>query len=246
MLAVEKLDLLLMLIFQAPTPVNTVTRGDIDIVKLSTAFPDKQNVFEIHTKSGIVWYLQTTSYVSCWSKWWEGLHVVESCLVFNMVALSYGMMYTLRKTWEHEETGRVVGGNTWEQLPTTFSAKVLQLQYLFVPNKMPILAFMHDAVPNLFPLYASQIFKAIFPSQLKYCITVLEIIPEIYFWKRHGRGRYTSDSCAIQGYFHFLFIHCITLFEIILEIVFGKRHDPGQITYLTQKTEDNIIVEDKN
>ena len=38
----------------------------------------------------------------------------------------------------------------------------------------------------------------------------------------------------------------ITLFEIILEIVFGKRHDPGQITYLTQKTEDNIIVEDKN
>jgi len=45
----------------APTPVSTVTRGDINLVKLSTAFPDKQNVFEIHTKSGIVWYLQTTS-----------------------------------------------------------------------------------------------------------------------------------------------------------------------------------------
>lgn len=45
----------------APNPVATVTRGDIDAVKLSSAFPDKKNVFEIHTKSGIVWYLQTTS-----------------------------------------------------------------------------------------------------------------------------------------------------------------------------------------
>lgn len=43
---------------QAPTPVNTVTRGDIDKVKLSDSFPDKKNVFEVHTKSGIVWYLQ--------------------------------------------------------------------------------------------------------------------------------------------------------------------------------------------
>ncbi|XP_029195385.2 uncharacterized protein LOC114961005 isoform X2 [Acropora millepora] len=48
----------------APTPVNSVTRGDIDEVKLSTAFPDKQNVFEIHTKSGLVWYLQSNSNVS--------------------------------------------------------------------------------------------------------------------------------------------------------------------------------------
>ncbi|KAJ7373364.1 Protein yif1b [Desmophyllum pertusum] len=45
----------------APTPVNTVTRGDIHTVKLSTSFPDKQNVFEVHTKSGVLWYLQTTS-----------------------------------------------------------------------------------------------------------------------------------------------------------------------------------------
>ena len=34
--------------------------------------------------------------------------------------------------------------------------------------------------------------------------------------------------------------------KIIPEIVFGKRHDPGQITCLTQKTEDSIIVEEKN
>ena len=40
---------------------------------------------------------------------------------------------------------------------------------------MPILAFTRDAVPDLFPLCASQIFKAILPSQLKYCVTVLEI-----------------------------------------------------------------------
>ncbi|XP_078349339.1 uncharacterized protein LOC144634295 [Oculina patagonica] len=45
----------------APTPVNTVTRGDINAVKLSTSFPDRQNVFEVHTKSGVVWYLQATS-----------------------------------------------------------------------------------------------------------------------------------------------------------------------------------------
>ena len=58
-------------------------------------------------------------------------------------------------------------------------------------------------------------------------------------------GADTYLTRAIQGYLYFLFIHCFTLFEIILEITFGKFHDLGQITYLTQKTEDNIIVEDK-
>ena len=51
----------------------------------------------------------------------------------------------------------------------------------WIPNKMPILAFTSDAVPDSLPLYASQIFKAILPSQLKYCLTVLEIIQEISF-----------------------------------------------------------------
>ena len=55
-----------------------------------------------------------------------------------------------------------------------------------------------------------------------------------------------SDSRAIQGYLYFLFIYWITVFEIISEIAFGKRHDPGWIPYLTQKTEDNTIVDDKN
>ena len=67
----------------------------------------------------------------------------------------------------------------------------------FRANKTPTLAFTRDAVPDLFPLYTSQIFKAILPSQLKYCVTVLEITPEISFWKRHGTGSYTSDSRAI-------------------------------------------------
>ena len=35
-------------------------------------------------------------------------------------------------------------------------------------NKTPILAFTRDAVPDLFPLYASQNYKAILPSELKY------------------------------------------------------------------------------
>lgn len=51
----------------APTPVNTVTRGDIDKVKLSDSFPDKKNVFEVHTKSGIVWYLQCATPEEMWS-----------------------------------------------------------------------------------------------------------------------------------------------------------------------------------
>ena len=50
-----------------------------------------------------------------------------------------------------------------------------------IRNKMPILAFTRAAVPDLFPFYASQIFKAILHSQLKYCVTVLEIIPEMSF-----------------------------------------------------------------
>lgn len=49
---------------QAPAPVATVTRGDIASVKPSSTFQDKRNVFEVHTKSGLVWYLQSTSPVS--------------------------------------------------------------------------------------------------------------------------------------------------------------------------------------
>lgn len=45
----------------APTPVATVTRGDIASVKPSSTFQDKRNVFEVHIKSGLVWYLQSTS-----------------------------------------------------------------------------------------------------------------------------------------------------------------------------------------
>ena len=43
---------------------------------------------------------------------------------------------------------------------------------------MPILAFTPGAVPEFFLLYALQIFKAILPSQSKYCVTVLEIIQD--------------------------------------------------------------------
>ena len=111
-------------------------------------------------------------------------------------------------------------------------------------DKMPILAFTRDTVPDLFPLYASQIFEAILPSQLKYCVTVLEIIPEISSWKRHDWGRYISGSRAVQGYLYFPFIYCITLFEIIPEIAVmtrGRLH----IWLRRQKVKDNIIVEDK-
>ena len=48
-------------------------------------------------------------------------------------------------------------------------------------DKMPILAFTRDAVPDLFQLYASQIFQAILPSQLKFYVTVLKIILDISF-----------------------------------------------------------------
>ena len=43
------------------------------------------------------------------------------------------------------------------------------------------------------------------------------------------RGKYTSDSRAIQDYLYFLLIYCVTLLEIIPEIAFGKRQEPQQI-----------------
>ena len=62
---------------------------------------------------------------------------------------------------------------------------------LFIVHyNMSILAFTRATVPDLSLLYASQIFKAILPSQLKYCVTALEFIPEISFGKCHDRGRY--------------------------------------------------------
>ena len=56
-----------------------------------------------------------------------------------------------------------------------------------------------------------------------------------------------ADTYLNHALFRAIYISHLstTLFEIILEIAFGKPHDLGQITYLTQKTEDNVIVEDK-
>ena len=99
--------------------------------------------------------------------------------------------------------------------------------------------------PHLFPLYASQIFKtnktANFQSYSPFAIEILRYGTRL----RHDRGRYISDSRVIQGYLYFLYIYCITLLEIIPEIVFGKRHDPGEITYLTHRTEGNILLKTK-
>ena len=54
-------------------------------------------------------------------------------------------------------------------------------------------------------LIKPQTFKAILPSQLKYCVTVLEIIPEIVFGKRHepGLNSFIQKDCVI-------FYRCVT------------------------------------
>ncbi|XP_032225017.1 uncharacterized protein LOC5500726 isoform X1 [Nematostella vectensis] len=46
----------------APQPVGSITRGDIADVKVSSQYPGKENVFELYTRSGQVWYLQANSY----------------------------------------------------------------------------------------------------------------------------------------------------------------------------------------
>jgi len=42
-------------------PVATITRGEITQVKQSTAYPGRNNVFEIVQKSGVIWYCQASS-----------------------------------------------------------------------------------------------------------------------------------------------------------------------------------------
>ena len=59
---------------------------------------------------------------------------------------------------------------------------------------------------------------------------------------------YLTHALCRAIYISYLFIalHYWRLFESIPEIYFWENvNDPGQITYLTQKTEDNTIVEDK-
>ena len=56
-------------------------------------------------------------------------------------------------------------------------------------------------------------------------------------------GRENRAQCLIFFCLGSLFTGYIT--EIIPKIAFGKRHDPGQIAYVTQKTEGNITVQDK-
>ena len=108
-------------------------------------------------------------------------------------------------------------------------------------NKMPILAFKRDAVPDLFPLYASQIFKAI----LVYPFFAIEIFCVRY--SRSYRKFFSekvmtgADTWQILTCYSGLFIFFIYQLHYIIRDhtgnSFEKCHDPGQITYLTQKTE---------
>ena len=84
-------------------------------------------------------------------------------------------------------------------------------------NKMPIMAFTRDAVPDLFPLYASQIFKAILPSQLKYCVTVFEIIPEIFENVMTGAVTYRTHAL-----FRAIYIFPIYLLHYIIRDYTGN------------------------
>ncbi|XP_031563827.1 dual adapter for phosphotyrosine and 3-phosphotyrosine and 3-phosphoinositide-like [Actinia tenebrosa] len=45
----------------APEPLGSITRGDIADVNECNQFQGKTNVFELHTKSGVVWFLQADS-----------------------------------------------------------------------------------------------------------------------------------------------------------------------------------------
>ena len=78
-------------------------------------------------------------------------------------------------------------------------------------NKFSILAFTRDALPDLLPFYASQIFKAVIPSQLKYCVTVLEIILE-FLSENVMAG---SDTYLIHALFRAIYIPYLSIASII-------------------------------
>ena len=50
--------------FKAAVPHGSITRGDISLVKTSDSFPGLPYVFELYTKTGLIWYLQASSQVS--------------------------------------------------------------------------------------------------------------------------------------------------------------------------------------
>ena len=63
-----------------------------------------------------------------------------------------------------------------------------------------------------------------------------------------GADTYLTHTSAGLFIFPIYLLHYIIVdySRAYRKLFLGKRHDPGQIKYLTQKTEDNTIVEDKN
>ena len=116
-------------------------------------------------------------------------------------------------------------------------------------NKMPILAFTRDAVPDLFPLYASQIFKAI----LVYPFFAIEIFCVRYsrsyqkfFTEKVMTG---ADTWQILACYSGLFIFFIYQLHYIIQDhtrnCFWKMSWPRP-DYISDSKDRNIIVEDKN
>ena len=99
-------------------------------------------------------------------------------------------------------------------------------------NKMPILAFTRDAVPDLLCRFLRQHVSSLrnWNIALRYSRSYQEFLSESAM-----TGTDTYLTHALFRAIYISYFSRITLFEIIPEIAFGKRHDPGVITYLTQK-----------
>ena len=90
---------------------------------------------------------------------------------------------------------------------------------LNVASFIPIVCFADFFSYLIIP----QIFKAILHLQLKYCVTVLEIIPEISPESvMTGADTYLTHGRAIYISYLSIALHHCRLFESIPEIVFGK------------------------
>ena len=93
---------------------------------------------------------------------------------------------------------------------------------------MPILAFSRDAVASFISVvrFVSCIFKALLPSQLKYCVTgYSRSYQKFHSDPAMTRGRYISE-----GYLYFLSHYSRSYQKLFSE---NFTDDPAQITYLT-------------
>ena len=105
---------------------------------------------------------------------------------------------------------------------------------------MPILAFSRDAVASFISVVRSHIFKAILPSQLKYCVTGYSRS----YQKFHSDPAMTQGRYISEGYLHKFLSHYLRSYQKLFSE--NVTDDLTQITSYSRRYSGIFLVAKHN